>query len=212
MSFPALRLSCSFYVSFFSSSRRRHTRSPRDWSSDVCSSDLEQVPLPVTNLWSNDVTRVVTYQLRGVTGRSRRVALRATTQRLLRYAAGGGEVADTARMRYGFRHDDTSPTRCPDPDWPQPAVQHCAGVPSREDAERRSAPSRWDVVQDGPDHLGASGPNGALAGGPNRAGRAEDREGQDPPHSGDLALPDGGAWHRGHRSPGNQRGAGLPGI
>src|SRR5699024_12186406 len=28
-------------VSFFFSSRRRHTRSKRDWSSDVCSSDLE---------------------------------------------------------------------------------------------------------------------------------------------------------------------------
>src|SRR5690606_40079644 len=31
---------CSFY--FFFSSRRRHTRFSRDWSSDVCSSDLEQ--------------------------------------------------------------------------------------------------------------------------------------------------------------------------
>src|SRR5699024_11284050 len=29
----------NFYVFFFSS-RRRHTRSKRDWSSDVCSSDL----------------------------------------------------------------------------------------------------------------------------------------------------------------------------
>src|SRR5439155_7025977 len=29
-----------FYFSFFFSSRRRHTRWPRDWSSDVCSSDL----------------------------------------------------------------------------------------------------------------------------------------------------------------------------
>src|SRR5216683_8327132 len=29
-------------VFFFFSSRRRHTRSDRDWSSDVCSSDLEQ--------------------------------------------------------------------------------------------------------------------------------------------------------------------------
>src|SRR5207253_8668163 len=29
-----------FYVFFFFSSRRRHTRWPRDWSSDVCSSDL----------------------------------------------------------------------------------------------------------------------------------------------------------------------------
>src|SRR5699024_11656063 len=28
------------YVLFFFSSRRRHTRSKRDWSSDVCSSDL----------------------------------------------------------------------------------------------------------------------------------------------------------------------------
>src|SRR6478672_6911796 len=28
------------FVSFFFSSRRRHTRSDRDWSSDVCSSDL----------------------------------------------------------------------------------------------------------------------------------------------------------------------------
>src|SRR2546422_7584734 len=29
-----------FYVFFFFSSRRRHTRCSRDWSSDVCSSDL----------------------------------------------------------------------------------------------------------------------------------------------------------------------------
>src|SRR5439155_9215720 len=35
------------YFYFFFSSRRRHTRWPRDWSSDVCSSDLgknEEVP------------------------------------------------------------------------------------------------------------------------------------------------------------------------
>src|SRR3989449_7749612 len=30
-------------LSFFFSSRRRHTRCSRDWSSDVCSSDLSQV-------------------------------------------------------------------------------------------------------------------------------------------------------------------------
>src|SRR5437868_7426367 len=30
----------SVYINFFFSSRRRHTRSKRDWSSDVCSSDL----------------------------------------------------------------------------------------------------------------------------------------------------------------------------
>src|SRR5439155_9359416 len=33
-----------FYLTFFFfSSRRRHTRWPRDWSSDVCSSDLHEV-------------------------------------------------------------------------------------------------------------------------------------------------------------------------
>src|SRR5207249_5028391 len=33
---------CLFlFVCFFFSSRRRHTRSKRDWSSDVCSSDLD---------------------------------------------------------------------------------------------------------------------------------------------------------------------------
>src|SRR5215211_8239868 len=31
-----------FFFFFFFSSRRRHTRSLCDWSSDVCSSDLEQ--------------------------------------------------------------------------------------------------------------------------------------------------------------------------
>src|SRR4030043_712583 len=31
------------YVFFFFSSRRRHTRCSRDWSSDVCSSDLSSL-------------------------------------------------------------------------------------------------------------------------------------------------------------------------
>src|SRR5204862_4241728 len=33
---------CIIVFFFFFSSRRRHTRSLRDWSSDVCSSDLSQ--------------------------------------------------------------------------------------------------------------------------------------------------------------------------
>src|SRR6266508_3212511 len=31
----------NIWIFFFFSSRRRHTRWPRDWSSDVCSSDLQ---------------------------------------------------------------------------------------------------------------------------------------------------------------------------
>src|SRR2546422_2138752 len=34
-----------FFLFFFFSSRRRHTRCSRDWSSDVCSSDLVTRPL-----------------------------------------------------------------------------------------------------------------------------------------------------------------------
>src|SRR2546422_7487504 len=34
---------CSIF--FFFSSRRRHTRCSRDWSSDVCSSDLGTIPM-----------------------------------------------------------------------------------------------------------------------------------------------------------------------
>src|SRR5690625_6401765 len=40
-------VSCLSLLWFFFSSRRRHTRWPRDWSSDVCSSDLRaQGPAP----------------------------------------------------------------------------------------------------------------------------------------------------------------------
>src|SRR5439155_14993484 len=37
---PAGKPVCQEHHLFFFSSRRRHTRWPRDWSSDVCSSDL----------------------------------------------------------------------------------------------------------------------------------------------------------------------------
>src|SRR5439155_4208220 len=42
------------FYSFFFSSRRRHTRWPRDWSSDVCSSDLVWVGFEAGRLfhWS----------------------------------------------------------------------------------------------------------------------------------------------------------------
>src|SRR5699024_11249790 len=43
---PAPPLPLFFVLFFFFSSRRRHTRSKRDWSSDVCSSDLPRWPWP----------------------------------------------------------------------------------------------------------------------------------------------------------------------
>src|SRR5690606_13908469 len=42
-----IRSVCGFiFVVFFFSSRRRHTRFSRDWSSDVCSSDLHYLDFP----------------------------------------------------------------------------------------------------------------------------------------------------------------------
>mgnify|MGYP002528421595 CR=1 FL=1 len=38
-------------IDFFFSSRRRHTRLRRDWSSDVCSSDLGAGDPPTDNGW-----------------------------------------------------------------------------------------------------------------------------------------------------------------
>src|SRR5699024_11301495 len=48
---------------FFYSSRRRHTRSKRDWSSDVCSSDLEAMEEAASELGlSRDVAKELIIQ------------------------------------------------------------------------------------------------------------------------------------------------------
>src|SRR5699024_5147222 len=56
-SYHCLFLICSnisVFFYFFFSSRRRHTRSKRDWSSDVCSSDLYVFDLMISDhLYSN---------------------------------------------------------------------------------------------------------------------------------------------------------------
>src|SRR5439155_8020030 len=49
-------LSSRIYFFFFSS-RRRHTRWPRDWSSDVCSSDLAK-PAGAVPLWQKPRTKL----------------------------------------------------------------------------------------------------------------------------------------------------------
>src|SRR5207245_4593763 len=49
----------SYFLCFFFSSRRRHTRCYRDWSSDVCSSDLAQLlrSRDHTPLWAESYER-----------------------------------------------------------------------------------------------------------------------------------------------------------
>src|SRR5690554_7193401 len=49
-----------FFFFFFFSSRRRHTRCGRDWSSDVCSSDLEAY---LAQLMKTEALRILYYAL-----------------------------------------------------------------------------------------------------------------------------------------------------
>src|SRR5206468_8865828 len=52
----------SLFFFFFFSSRRRHTRSDRDWSSDVCSSDLAAGTFVFSNLPPNPYHLVIEAQ------------------------------------------------------------------------------------------------------------------------------------------------------
>src|SRR5207247_7651433 len=74
--------------------RRRHTRSTRDWSSDVCSSDLPKARLQRDEVRQRDV---LLYP-EGL------VALNATGAEILKLCDGTRSVADVAaalRQRYG---------------------------------------------------------------------------------------------------------------
>src|SRR5207253_7088908 len=53
-----IRIDGIFIEFFFFSSRRRHTRWPRDWSSDVCSSDLD-VPKKKLPEWVADARKLL---------------------------------------------------------------------------------------------------------------------------------------------------------
>src|SRR3712207_8373694 len=68
-------------LSFFFSSRRRHTRYWRDWSSDVCSSDLTWVPamVPWRATENGDVTEeVIAWYERFAAGRPGAIVVEAT--------------------------------------------------------------------------------------------------------------------------------------
>src|SRR6266508_6209569 len=67
--------STSSSIFFFFSSRRRHTRWPRDWSSDVCSSDLEEDA-------GEDVNLVVADELPVLRDRRGRVSLGVLLEQL----------------------------------------------------------------------------------------------------------------------------------
>src|SRR5699024_11596051 len=65
---------CEDLLVFFFSSRRRHTRSKRDWSSDVCSSDLHGTPSGIDNTLAT-FGQPILYNKAGVAPRIRELQL-----------------------------------------------------------------------------------------------------------------------------------------
>src|SRR6266496_5339526 len=66
----------SVFILFFFSSRRRHTRSLRDWSSDVCSSDLGPHDPAVQVRLDRQPEAVEPFGVRGIAAESRVPAIR----------------------------------------------------------------------------------------------------------------------------------------
>src|SRR5215475_4346965 len=60
-----------FILFFFFSSRRRHTRFSRDWSSDVCSSDLREPSRPERQFGAHVIRRQRDQLRRGLRGLER---------------------------------------------------------------------------------------------------------------------------------------------
>src|SRR5690554_3104912 len=93
-----------FYFFFFFSSRRRHTRCGRDWSSDVCSSDL-------CNFWEGTLLILIfsgaQFLEHFAEGRSKReitklLKMTPTTARLIG-AGGNTRIVEVSGLKMGDR-------------------------------------------------------------------------------------------------------------
>src|SRR5690625_6343564 len=92
---------------FFFSRRRRHTRWPRDWSSDVCSSDLGRSPrLPLEITLGQDLSSVTAVMRGGKRGeRPVSVLLRADMDALAVKERTGSPFASTNDYMHACGHD-----------------------------------------------------------------------------------------------------------
>src|SRR5690625_8007755 len=105
---------------FFFSSRRRHTRWPRDWSSDVCSSDLElgqehprrqRSAPPLADIAQiGHPTGQVRTQLGGEGQRPEEIG-RASCRERVESTEGGGRVKKKKRGRREAKREETTTHR-----------------------------------------------------------------------------------------------------
>src|SRR5439155_9647157 len=88
---------------FFFSSRRRHTRWPRDWSSDVCSSDLSAfycLYVSPLKALANDINRNLEEPLRELTELSRK---EGKPEPLVRVGVRSGDRSEERRVGKEWR-------------------------------------------------------------------------------------------------------------
>src|SRR3712207_640270 len=115
-----------FYFFFFSS-RRRHTRYWRDWSSDVCSSDLAGAPCSTISPRSMNTTRSATCRAKPIScvtqimvmPVSARLTMVSSTSLII--SGSRAEVGSSKSMILGFMHSARAiATRCccPPESWP----------------------------------------------------------------------------------------------
>src|SRR5690625_7806772 len=76
---------------FFFSSRRRHTRWPRDWSSDVCSSDLTVIGWPAPNKQNTGAIHGAAIGTEEITATKQQIG-RASCRERAESAARGGSI------------------------------------------------------------------------------------------------------------------------
>src|SRR5689334_23958760 len=91
---------CFFFFFFFFSSRRRHTRWNCDWSSDVCSSDLQLHPAGNTTVFADQASSVLDFTTR----RSLQQALAARSNGRLQLRSEERRVWKECRSRWSPYH------------------------------------------------------------------------------------------------------------
>src|SRR5256885_2105007 len=124
----------NYYVLFFFfSSRRRHTRLQGDWSSDVCSSDLERHAVVAPGIFDGEVAArdVATHEL-GIA--PERIAVAAAARRAHVHGVAGAhaDVLVLGPVRRAIRgalalDDDVVGGAVPaaeEPGWPEASVIH----------------------------------------------------------------------------------------
>src|SRR5207249_5444064 len=101
----SLVFSLFYFFIFFFSSRRRHTRSKRDWSSDVCSSDLKRLKYASTECYIRAVCKTKYYPDRQGQRRGRQIVSAYFNLLPSHIEIGRASCREKCRSRWCMEHE-----------------------------------------------------------------------------------------------------------